>query len=161
MCIHLYKPNNPEHWMVRQILHLCVLYFLPEAWCKHITFASEVNYCTQDRNSWWGIMACCFTRRQSWRSNCSFKSPKQQISPVSRSISNHYSKSPSQAKYSVSINAYVFQQCPKIFLWKYHDMGNCGHMFRDPQFLGALWETNSWIYRSFLVSVSFSLWLMK
>ena len=52
MCVYIYKPSNPEHteWDDRSSFAVAFSFF-PEALAKHITFGSEMNYCTQYRNS--------------------------------------------------------------------------------------------------------------
>ena len=104
-------------------------------------------------------MACCFTGSQIWISNSSFKSLKQQNSTISRSISNNYSKSRSQAKYSSAQMLMICTDAPKLFsgntmIWEIAATW-------DPWFLCAQQAINSWICHPFFGSVSFLLWLMK
>lgn len=139
MCVYIYKLSNAEHteWYDRFSINVAFSLF-PEALAKHITFESEMNYCSNTGKAGWSVMACCFTGSQIWWSNCSFKSLKQQTSIISKTISNNYSKSQSQGQ------MFIFHTyCPEIILWKHHDMGYCDHVFKDPWFLCTQQGVNS------------------
>lgn len=116
MCVYIHKPSNPEHteWYGRFSINV-VFSLFPEALAKHITFKSEMNYCSNTGIAGWSVMACCFTGSQIWWSNGSSKSLKQQTSIISKRISNNYSKSQSQEQMLV-----FHTYCPKIMLWKHH-----------------------------------------